>query len=286
MKKILALFIFFTCAFGSDPISFDSLFKKQIGLRSITSLEYLSSGNADFYNSKPYVSVFNDGKNYLDNKQISLRQTLIYSLTQSFDLLLNAKATYIRSDIEEGGLLRATTYSIEQRANFDSIGVGVIYSFGSLGSFIPQISLNLGAFERVRFDGVIKNFSAKNASAQVSFKTYSDPLILSLYVGFGYNDNLKFNGNSVNFGNAYYGGFDGSIILSPKVSLDIGFQQSYQEASKYNGRQYTGSYSIPTISLGFSYSFDDNTAISLFGTGSGSNSAPSSIFGVSLWKKF
>ena len=34
MKKILALFIFFTCAFGSDPISFDSLFKKQIGLRS------------------------------------------------------------------------------------------------------------------------------------------------------------------------------------------------------------------------------------------------------------
>ena len=70
MKKILVLFIFFTCAFGSDPISFDSLFKKQIGLRSITSLEYLSSGNADFYNSKPYVSVFNDGKNCLDNKQI------------------------------------------------------------------------------------------------------------------------------------------------------------------------------------------------------------------------
>lgn len=189
MKKILVPFIFFTCAFGSDPISFDSLFKKQIGLRSITSLEYLSSGNADFYNSKPYVSVFNDGKNYLDNKQISLRQTLIYSLTQSFDLLLNAKASYIRSDIEEGFLI--SEYSTEQRANFDSIGVGIIYSFGSLGSFIPQISLNLGAFERVRFDGVIKNFSAKNASAQVSFKTYSDPLILSLYMGFGYNDNLK-----------------------------------------------------------------------------------------------
>lgn len=284
MKNFLLLCAFCALAFGSDPISFDSLFKKQIGLRSITSLEYLSSGNADFYNSKPYVSVFNDGKSYLDNKQISLRQTLIYSLNKSFDIVLNAKASYVRSDIEEGFLV--SQYSTEQRASFDSVGVGVIYSFGSLGSFIPQISLNLGAFERVRFDGVIKNFGAKNASAQVSFKTYSDPLILSLYAGFGYNADLKFNGNAVNFGNAYYAGFDGSIILSPKVSLDIGFQQSYQEASTYNGRQYTGNYSIPTISLGFSYSFDDDTAISLSGTGSGSNSAPSSIFGVSLWKKF
>lgn len=99
----------------------------------------------------------------------------------------------------------------------------------------------------------------------MSFKTYSDPIILSLYFGFGYNENLKFGENAVNFGNAYYAGFDGSIILSPKVSLDIGFQQSYQEASRYNGRAYTGNYSIPTISLGFSYSFDDDTAISLSG---------------------
>lgn len=284
MKKFLLPCVFLMCAFASDPISFDSLFKKQIGLRSITSIEYLSSGNADFYNSKPYVSVFNDGRTYLDNKQISLRQTLIYSLNQSFDLLLNAKASYIRSDIEEGFL--STIYSTEQRANFDSVGVGGIFSFGSLGAFIPQISLNLSAFERVRFDGIIQNFYAKNASVQVSFKTYSDPLILSLYAGFGYNGNLKFKGNAVNFGNAYYAGFDGSIVLSPKVSLDIGFQQSYQEASTYNGKQYTGNYSIPTISLGFSYSFDDDTAISLSGTGSGSNSSPSSIFAISLWKKF
>lgn len=284
MKKFLLPCVFLVCAFASDPISFDSLFKKQIGLRSITSIEYLSSGNADFYNSKPYVSVFNDGRTYLDNKQISLRQTLIYSLNQSFDLLLNAKASYIRSDIEEGFL--STTYSTEQRVNFDSVGVGGIFSFGSLGAFIPQISLNLSAFERVRFDGIIQNFYAKNASVQVSFKTYSDPLILSLYAGFGYNGNLKFKDNAVNFGNAYYAGFDGSIVLSPKVSLDIGFQQSYQEASTYNGKQYTGNYSIPTISLGFSYSFDDDTAISLSGTGSGSNSSPSSIFALSLWKKF
>ena len=285
MKKTLCVLIFFSVfAFGSDPISFDSLFKKQIGLRSITRLEYLSSGNADFYNSKPYVSVFNDGKNYLDNKQISLRQTLIYSLNKSLDIVLNAKASYVRSDIDTGFL--SSEYSTEQRVNFDTVGVGIIYSFDSLGAFIPQISLNLGVFERVRFDEMLKNFYAKNANAQVSFKSYTDPLIFSLYMGFGYNDNLKFKGNAVNFGNAYYVGFDGSIVLSPKISLDIGFQQSYQEASKYNGRQYTSNYSIPTISLGFSYSLDNDTAISVSGTGSGSNSAPSSIFGISLWKKF
>lgn len=75
MKKILVLFIFLTCAFGSDPISFDSLFKKQIGLRSITSLEYLSSGNADFYNSKPYVSVLMTAKTTLTtNKSVCAKR--------------------------------------------------------------------------------------------------------------------------------------------------------------------------------------------------------------------
>lgn len=284
MKKWLLLPLLLTLSFASNPISLDSLFKKQIGLRSITSVEYLSSANADFYNSKPYVSVFNDGRNYLDNKQISIRQSLIYSLHKSLDLLLNAKASYIRSDIEHSNFLEPSTYSTEERMNFDSVGVGMIFSFDSLASFIPQLSLHLSVFERVKFDGQIKNFSTKNANAQMSFKTYSDPIILSLYFGFGYNDNLKFGGNAVNFGNAYYAGFDGSIVLSPKVSLDIGFQQSYQEASTYNGRAYTANYSIPTISLGFSYSFDDDTAISLSGVGSGS--APSSIFTLSLWKKF
>lgn len=286
MKKCFFLSSLVSFSLASNPISLDSLFKKQIGLRSITSVEYLSSGNADFYNSKPFVSVFNDGKNYLDNKQISIRQTLIYSPSKNLDVLLNAKASYIRSDIEHSHFLEANTYSTEQRVNFDHINLGLIYSFKNLSSFIPQLSLNLSIFERVRFDGQIKNFTTKNANAQMSFKTYSDPIILSLYFGFGYNENLKFGKNAVNFGNAYYAGFDGSIILSPKVSLDIGFQQSYQEASRYNGRTYTGNYSIPTISLGFSYSFDDDTAISLSGIGSGSNSAPSSIFTLSLWKKF
>lgn len=152
MKKFLFLSLLISFSLASNPISLDSLFKKQIGLRSITSIEYISSGNADFYDSNPYVSVFNDGKNYLDNKQISIRQTLIYSLHKSLDVLLNAKISYIKSDIEHSNFLEASTYSTEQRANFDNINLGLMYSFTNLASFVPQISLYLSAFERVRFD--------------------------------------------------------------------------------------------------------------------------------------
>ncbi|TLD79718.1 nucleoid-structuring protein H-NS, partial [Helicobacter sp. MIT 11-5569] len=47
------LYTFTSIAFASDPITMDSLFKKQIGLRSITSISYLSSGNAYIYNMYP-----------------------------------------------------------------------------------------------------------------------------------------------------------------------------------------------------------------------------------------
>ncbi|ELL6952561.1 hypothetical protein Q4Y49_001877, partial [Campylobacter coli] len=50
MKKIfLAFMVLVSCVFASDELSIDSLFKKQIGLRSITSVSLLSTGNANSY---------------------------------------------------------------------------------------------------------------------------------------------------------------------------------------------------------------------------------------------
>ena len=160
--------------------------------------------------------------------------------------------------------------------------MGLVYSFENLGDFVPQLSASISVFDRVRFTTVNKLFYARSDNLQLSFKTFSDPLILSLYLGGAYNSTLHFKSNKVNFGNVVFNGF---IILSPKVSLDIGFYQSYQQGSKFNDRQYTSSYSIPNINLGFSYSLNDDTAISLSGSASGSNSAPNSIFALSLWKK-
>ncbi|MDL0095430.1 hypothetical protein NYG91_03555 [Campylobacter ovis] len=48
MRRVL--FVLLPClTLASDPITIDSLFKRQIGLRSITTFSLLSSGNPNVY---------------------------------------------------------------------------------------------------------------------------------------------------------------------------------------------------------------------------------------------
>ena len=76
MKKITIIaFILFEVLFASDPISVDSLYKKQIGLRSITNLSLLSSGNANIYNTYPNLSINGDLVLWDETKQLALNQT-------------------------------------------------------------------------------------------------------------------------------------------------------------------------------------------------------------------
>ncbi|EAH6493196.1 hypothetical protein CNN70_04930 [Campylobacter coli] len=57
MKKIfLAFMVLVNCVFASDELNIDSLFKKQIGLRSITSFSLLSTGNANSYSLYPNIT--------------------------------------------------------------------------------------------------------------------------------------------------------------------------------------------------------------------------------------
>ncbi|ECR5838628.1 hypothetical protein F1Q92_09670 [Campylobacter coli] len=57
MKKIFLTFmVLVSCVFASDELSIDSLFKKQIGLRSITSFSLLSTGNANSYSLYPNIT--------------------------------------------------------------------------------------------------------------------------------------------------------------------------------------------------------------------------------------
>ncbi len=101
MKKFLKRFciilplLFCIRLFASDAITIDSLFKKQIGLRSITNLSLLSTGNANSYNLYPSISVNGDPTIWNDTKQLSLNQTLICSCLQA--VLLPAKNTQISS---------------------------------------------------------------------------------------------------------------------------------------------------------------------------------------------
>ncbi|EDA4619361.1 hypothetical protein F9H73_04710 [Campylobacter coli] len=57
MKKIYLVFmVLVNCVFASDELNIDSLFKKQIGLRSITSFSLLSTGNANSYSLYPNIT--------------------------------------------------------------------------------------------------------------------------------------------------------------------------------------------------------------------------------------
>jgi len=76
------------------------------------------------------------------------------------------------------------------------------------------------------------------------------------------------------------------IVLSPKITLDLGIEQRFQTANKINDRKTTNLRSIPTYSVGSTYSFSNDTSISISASMGGSSAAPDSIFGISIWQKF
>lgn len=93
-KKIIVLNLAFSVFYASDVITIDSLFKKQIGLRSVSSLSYLSSGNAYIYNTYPTLVAQPDTLSWTDTKKLSFNQTFIYTLSSKFDILLSGSGSY------------------------------------------------------------------------------------------------------------------------------------------------------------------------------------------------
>lgn len=284
-KKIfLSLGFLNAVSFASDPITMDSLFKKQIGLRSITSVSFLSSGNAYIYNIYPTLVVQPDTKMWTDTKQLSLNQTFIYTLAPKFDLLVSGSGSYKQNEYFS---YLGFDYTTEKSFDFDSLWIGGIYTADTIaGMFVPQITLQGGVLQREEHFDETKNFTFQSFSAQLAFKNYSDPVISSLYVGGIYNRERIFNYGNLEYGNSLFFGFDMSVILSPKVSLDAGLEQRFQSSAKFEGRKTSNSYSIPTFSLGITYSLNAETALSVSGNAGGSSSAPDSVFTFSLWKKF
>lgn len=87
MKKIyLTFMVLVSCVFASDELNIDSLFKKQIGLKSITSFSLLSTGNANSYSLYPNITIGGDSTIWNDTKQVFLTQTFIYTITPKFDI--------------------------------------------------------------------------------------------------------------------------------------------------------------------------------------------------------
>lgn len=104
--------------------------------------------------------------------------------------------------------------------------------------------------------------------------------------GFGYNSSRKFNIGKIENGNTFNIGGNMSVVLSPKITLDLGAEQRYQTEQKVRGNKISNVRSIPTYSVGYTYSLSDDMSISFSANLGGSSAAPDSIFSVSLWKKF
>ena len=282
-RSFLTFMVLISCIFASDELNIDNLFKKQIGLRSITSFSLLSAGNANSYALYPNLSIGGDPTIWNDTKQGFLNQTFIYTLNPHFDILLSGGGSYARSEYTN---FFTNEYLSKNRIGFDSLWLGFIYTGNSIAEFIPQISFQTAIIQREKAINQTKNFYLKSQSLQVSLRAYSDPVVYSIYGGFGYNQSRKFNIGKIEYGNSLYVGGDLSIILSPKIALDLGAEQRFQTEQKINGYQNSELRSIPTLSLGSTYSINADTAISINANFGGSSAAPDSVFALSLWRKF
>lgn len=284
MKKIITCTILVSCTlFSSDAITIDSLFKKQIGLRSVTKLSLLSSGNAHSYMIYPNISQSSDPTIWNDTKELFLNQTFIYSISSKFDILASLEGSYARREFTD---IRTSEFKHEDVTSFNSLWLGANYTFESIGELVPQVTFQTAVAKREKAAEETKDFYLHSYSLQTSIRGYSDPAIYSLYAGFGYNKARKFKFARVEFGNVYYIGGDLSIALSPKITLDIGAKQTFQTKQKINSNTTSNLRSIATYSVGSTYSLSDTSAISFGVDLGGSSSAPNSIFSLSLWKKF
>ncbi|WP_060785360.1 hypothetical protein, partial [Campylobacter coli] len=254
-----------------------------IGLRSITSFSLLSTGNANSYSLYPNITIGGDPTIWNDTKQVFLTQTFIYTLTPKFDILISGGGSYARQEYTN---FFTNAYSHKDRIGFDNLWLGFIYTGDSIADLIPQITFQTAVVQREKAINQTKNFYLKSQSLQASLRGYSDPVVYSIYTGFGYNQSRKFKTLKIEYGNSIYVGGNLSIILSPKITLDLGAEQRFQMKQKINGYQNSEVRSIPTLSLGSTYSINSDTAVSVNASFGGSSASPDSIFGISLWKKF
>lgn len=163
MKKLLLTLLFLTSTLlASDELNIDNLFKKQIGLRSITSFSLLSTGNANTYSLYPNISIGGDTTLWDDTKQLSLNQAFIYTLMPKFDILVSGSGSYTRKEY--------TDTSNQNRIGFDNLWLGFIYTGKSIADFIPQITFQTAIIQRESSATEDKSFYLKSQSLQATLR--------------------------------------------------------------------------------------------------------------------
>lgn len=281
-KYLLPLLGCASIAFASNPVTLDSMFQNQQGLRSVTTFQSLSSGSSNSFRAYPDLMADNEGKYWQDVKVFSLLQTFLYDFTEKFDAMITAEGSIKRREYYD----ILSLYSHEDSTDFDSLWIGGTYAFDALDDFKPYLTLQASVYQKERYLDTTKNAYGNSYSAKLAFRNYSDPVISTVFIGAIYNGAQDIGGYKIDNGDVISAGLDFSIILSPKVALDLGTEQRYQTETKIDGVAYSNAAIISTLNIGATYSMSAKNSLSVSGTMGGSSKSPDSIFSVSLWHKF
>lgn len=283
VKIYLSLAILFTSnLYASDAITVDSIFKKNNGIRSITSLDILTSNNTRTFTSYPTMSSFDDGSNVTETRQIMLNQTILYGYSSKIDLLFSG--SYIYDKTTYAGI---TSNSSETSSTFDGLWVGIKYDLDSLwGEFKPDITFQTAINQKTTYQREDEKHSFKSFNLQYSLRNYSDPLVST--ISFATTQNLKkeVNNIEIDLPDSYTLGLDLSLILNPKVSLNFAFDNTYQTKMQEEGQTVNDSTILSTIGFGVTYSLDEKNAFTFNSKVGTSANAPDSTISFSLWHKF
>lgn len=267
---------------ASDAITIDSIFKHNDGLRSMTTVDFITSGSGRKFSTYPTLIGIDDGDVLVDSKKAALNQTFLYALNEKTDLIVSANGSY--QDLQYA---ETNGFSNKTDTNFDALWVGVNYQFDTLyAEFKPSITFQIPLYEKSFYQNSNNDNSLKAFSTRLALKNYSDPLVSTFYLSTIQNFERKIGAKEVEYPDSYSLGLDLSLILNPKASINFNFEQRYQSVLKENGREVNPSTTLPTMGIGATYSINPTNSVTISSSVGNSSSSPDSVVSLSLWHKF
>jgi hypothetical protein len=267
---------------ASDAITIDSIFKHNDGLRSMTTLDFVTSGSGRRFSTYPTLIGIDDGSVLVDSKKVALNQTFLYALNEKMDLIVSANGSY-----QNLQYANSNGFSDDTDTNFDALWIGVNYQFDVLfAEFKPSITFQIPLYEKSFYQNSDSGDSLKAFSARFALKNYSDPLVSTFYISTMQNFERKIGVKDVEYPDSYSLGLDLSLILNPKASINFNFEQRYQSVLKEDASETNPSTTLPTMGLGATYSINQMNSVTISSSVGNSSNSPDSVVSLSLWHKF
>ncbi len=267
---------------ASDAVTIDSIFKHNDGLRSMTTLDFVTSGSGRRFSTYPTLIGIDDGSVLIDSKKVALNQTFLYALNEKADLIVSANGFYQNLQYPD-----SNGFSDATDTNFDALWVGVNYQFDVLfAEFKPSVTFQIPFYEKSFYQSSDSDDSLKAFSTRLALRNYSDPLVSTFYLSSTQNFKRKIGVKDVEYPDSYSLGLDLSLILNPKASINFNFEQRYQTVLKENKREVNPSTTLPTMGLGATYSINQTNSITISSNVGNSSNSPDSVVAISLWHKF